>query len=197
MKIKLLFSLIVLAVLPSFAQEKVATYTNSFWNKSYDVLATTKNANEIKDVYVCVNAKSSNVANFSISGKNLDSFVAALKEMKNKYIEWSKVAKDNNVTEMDKPYDIKFPKVDIQWYGSKWWFAFGVNLKFTFRVTKDGDCLTICSPKVTSSSNRYIDETIYITFANEDDFDQLIDVLNAEQIISSLKAKDNQQDLFN
>lgn len=193
-KVFLLYCILNVSML--FAQEKVAKYNNSFWNENYDIEVTTKNSNELKDLYVGVHSKSNRSACISFSAKNLEKFVTALRQMKEKYVEWSKVANDNNVKEMDKEYGIKFPKVDVCWYGSKWWYAFGINLKFTFRVTKAGECLTICSPKVTASNNQFIDETVYLTFANEDDFDQLINVLDADKLLSGSQAKDNQQNLF-
>ena len=88
-----------------------------------------------------------------------------------KYLNWVKVAKDNNVTEIDKEFDIKFPSVTIAWSGSKWWFSFGQRVKMRFLILDSGKMIAVWAPKVTSSSNRYIDEQIYFAFEGAEDFD--------------------------
>lgn len=52
------------------------------------------------------------------------------------------------------------------------------------------------APKVTSSSNRYIDETIYFVFACEEDFDNLISQLNYQNILDQLLNTRSNEDLF-
>lgn len=57
--------------------------------------------------------------------------------------------------------------------------------------------VALWAPEVTSSSNRYIDETIYFVFGSEDDFDSLISQLDGERILNELLRTKNNADLFN
>lgn len=91
---------------------------------------------------------------------------------------------------------IKFPSVSIAWYGSKWWFAFSVSPNFRFIILDDGRMVASWAPKVTSSSNRYIDETIYFVFACKEDFDNLISQLNYQNILDQLLNTRSNEDLF-
>ena len=197
MKSKALFFFCLLFCLPMFGQEQVGSYSSDYWKKSFQVLATVNKSGNLDDIYVEVEAKSSRLAAIYFDAKDLNTFVTALREMKAKHIEWTKVAADNNVTKMDKDYTIKFPKITVAWYGTKWWFAFNERMTFTFRVTEAGKCISFWNQKVTSSSNEYIDETVYMAFGSEEDFDELINALDENKMLENLKKKDSQQDLFN
>ena len=56
--------------------------------------------------------------------------------------------------------------------------------------------IAVWAPKVTSSSNRYIDEQIYFALEGEEDFDSLISQLNYQTILDQLLNKKNNEDLF-
>ena len=46
--------------------------------------------------------------------ENIQNFIDALNVCKTKYIEWSEVAKSNNITDFRKPINVKFPDVQME-----------------------------------------------------------------------------------
>lgn len=85
--------------------------------------------------------------------------------IRDKYLSWVKIAKENNVTEMDKEFDIKFPTVSIAWRGSKWWFAFDRKITMSFLILDNGKMVAIWCPKVSASSNDLLMK-LYILYLN-------------------------------
>lgn len=193
-RIFLLISIMILAVCAK-AEQTVGKYQNTYFGKEFEIEAALKN-DKIQSVYIGIEAKDAKHAFIAIDGKDLESFKTALELVKAKYLDWVKVAKGNNVTEMDKEFDIKFPSVTIAWSGSKWWFSFGQRVKMRFLILDNGKMIAVWAPKVTSSSNRYIDEQIYFALEGAEDFDNLLSQLNYQTILDQLLNKKNNEDLF-
>lgn len=177
------------------AEQVVGSYYCSYFEKDFEIQASQKN-NKLETVYVEIKAKSSKDAVISIDGKELESFNASLGLVRDKFTEWVKIAKENNVTEMNKDFGIHFPKVDIAWLGSKYWFSFNKTIDMSFLILDSGKMVAIWCPKVVSSSNRYIDETIYFVFEREEDFDSLINQLDYNSILDKLLNTKKNEDLF-
>ena len=194
-KILILFAVVVIATISLKAEQLVGSYENSYFKENYSIEAAEKNG-KLSNVYIQVSAKDSKKAFLSVDAKNLESFKVSLANLKQKYVEWVKVAEENNVTEMNKEMGISFPTVTIAWLGSKWWFDFDVRPNFNFIILDNGKMVASWAPKAKASSNRYIDETIYFVFASIDDFDSLISQLNYQRIMDQLLSKKNQEDLF-
>lgn len=193
-KIFILFSMLILAC-SAYAEQTVGKYQNTYFGKEFEIEAAQKN-DKLQTVYIGVEAKDAKSAFISVDGKDLELFKTSLELVKAKYLDWVKVAKENKVTEMDKEFDIKFPSVNIAWSGSKWWFSFGKKIKMRFLILDNGKMIAVWAPKVTSSSNRYIDEQIYFAFEGEEDFDSIISQLNYQAILDQLLTKKNNEDLF-
>lgn len=197
MKRKLLsLSLCVFCAIGLNAEKVVATYSLSYFNKTYDI-----EASEIKNdkfsVYIGVSAEhSSTEAMIEVESGKLVEFKQALLQMRDKYVEWSKVAKENNVKDMSKEMDISFPSTTICWKGSKWFFSFGQRLTPRFLILDDGRFVVTFVKKVTASSNEYIDEKIYWVFSDPKEIDELISNLDIEKIKSKLQEKEKAADLF-
>ena len=66
----------------------------------------------------------------------------------------------------------------------------------SFLILDDGRMLALWIPKVASSSNEYIDETIYFVFETEEDFNSLIKQLNPQGILNQLLNTQNKAELF-
>lgn len=179
----------------SKAEQTVGTFENAYFGKDFTVEASQKN-NELETVYIEVEAKSSKSAFLSVDGNKLESFKTSLELVRDKYLSWVKIAKENNVTEMDKEFDIKFPTVSIAWRGSKWWFAFDRKITMSFLILDNGKMVAIWCPKVSASSNEFIDETIYFVFECEEDFNSLLNQLNSQAILDKLLNTKNNEDLF-
>ena len=193
-KIFLLLFIMLFAVCAK-AQQTVGRYQNTYFGKEFEIEATQEN-DKIQKVFIGSESKDVMYAFSSLDGKDLELFKTALELVKAKYLNWVKVAKDNNVTEIDKEFDIKFPSVTIAWSGSKWWFSFGQRVKMRFLILDSGKMIAVWAPKVTSSSNRYIDEQIYFAFEGAEDFDSLISQLNYQAILDQLLNQKNNEDLF-
>ncbi|PXV61980.1 hypothetical protein CLV62_12323 [Dysgonomonas alginatilytica] len=196
MKIKLVFLVCIFLISnASFAEKTVGSYSSSYFNKVYDI-----EAGEIKNgkfsVYIQVPAKSDNRTMVLIESDQIKEFNSILLQMKDKFVEWSKVAKDNNVTELSKSMDLRLPKTTICWQGSKWFFSFGQKLQPSFMILESGKHVVTLVQKVTSSSNQYIDETIYWVFADPQEIDELIAQLDFDKIKSKLEEDKNSSDLF-
>lgn len=185
----------LLTVVIMRAEQTVGSFQNSYFVKEYTIEAAAKN-DKLQSVYIGVESKDSKKAFISVNGKDLELFKTALELVRDKYLDWVKVAKENNVTELNKEFGIQFPSVSIAWSGSKWWFSFGKKVNMKFIILDDGKMVASWAPKVTSSSNRYIDETIYFVFADEDDFNNLISQLNYQSILDQLLNTKKNEDLF-
>ena len=174
----------------------ISNYTLSYFNESYDI-----EASEIKDgkfaVYIQVRAKrESTRAMIGIESDKLEEFKQSLVQMKEKFEKWSKVAKDNNVTDMSKEMGIEFPSTTFCWLGSKWFYSYRQKVNPEFRILDNGNHVALFVKKVKSSSNEYIDETFYWVFSNSEEFDELISKLDYEKIKSELEKKESASDLF-
>ena len=178
------------------AAQKVGEYTNSYFSKTFSIYAGEEN-NKITSVYFGVQTDLDfRTAYISINGDKLDLFKNALELARDKFSEWKKVAKDNNITEMSKEMYIDFPEVTIGWYSTEWWFSFDNKINLSFLILDDGEMVAAWAPKVTDSLNHYIDQKIYFVFANEKDFDDIINQLDDQRILNELLKNKNRSDLF-
>lgn len=117
-----IFTLLILVSSILKAQEVIDNYTMSYFNKNYDIEASMGKNGDFT-VYIQVSAERvSTKANYMIKSDRLHEFKEALLFTRDKYVEWAKIAKDNNVTDMTKNIDAKFPNIDIAWLSSKWFF---------------------------------------------------------------------------
>ena len=180
----------------SFAEKKVGSYSLNYFNKQYDI-----EASEIKNgkfsVYIQVSAeRESTRAMIEVESEDIDDFIQFLLQMKEKYVEWTNVAKANNVTEMSKVMDFLSPSTTICWRGSKWYFSFGQKLQPRFLILDNGGFVVSIYKQVTASDNRYIDEKIYWVFSDAKEIDKLIAELDIETIKAKLQVNENASDLF-
>ena len=185
-------------ILPIKAQQKVGEYTNSYFSKTFSIEAAEKN-NKIENVYIGVQTDLDfRKAYISVEGEDLELFKNALELARDKFSEWKKIAKDNNITEMRKEMGIDFPEVAVAWlYGGEWEFSFDNKINLAFLILDDGQMVAAWAPIVTSSSNSYIDQQIYFAFADEKDFDDIINQLDGQRILNELLNTKNNSKLFN
>lgn len=194
-KLFLIFYLFAI-IIPVRAEQKVGDYTNSYFNKSFDIEAAEKN-NKIESVYIGIPTDMESRKGFlEVKGKELEQFKTALELARDKYLEWKKIAQENNVTDMSKEMGINFPKVTIAWHGTQWWFSFGNKINLKFLILDNGKMVASWAPEVTASSNRYIDQRIYFVFGDEEDFNNLISQLDGQRILNELLKTKNNADLF-
>lgn len=144
-----------------FSQKSIGTYSLSYFNKQYEIEAS-EIKNEKFSIYIQVGVqKDYTKAMIEVKNSDLEDFNQFLLQMKDKYVEWSDVAKKNDVKDMTKEMDFKSPSVTICWSSSKWWFSYGHKLQPSFLILDNGKMVVSIYKKATASSNQYIDEKIY------------------------------------
>lgn len=196
MKKIVLFIVFALFAITAHAEKVVGTYTMGGMSK--DIEAAFDSKGEL-NVYVEVLGEYKNdKVMIRISGeKDLNLFISKLKYCKEKYVEWSKVAKDNNVKDYTKEFDATFPNVEIYWLGSKWYSTYKRNhLKPLFMVGSDGDATLGAGGKAKHWDNEYIDQQWYLILISASEFDGLINALSPEKIKSELNKNENADALF-
>lgn len=128
---------------------------------------------------------------------DLNRFVSQLKYCKGKFIEWKKVAQENNVTDYRKKLDVIFPKVEIWWLGNEWYSSYKRGfIEPLFLVGSDGDAVLVAGGKAKDWDNEYIDQKWYLIFMSESEIDSLIEALNPTKIKEALNQTSNNDALF-
>lgn len=188
-------------VTSAFAQEKFATYDNTYSGKTYDIDIHFDKNDEFK---LYVNAMSLDRTHesggFTIGQKQHPDFLKSLNVAKSKYQEWVKTAMDNNVKEVSKEMDIKCKTGSFFLYGREWKFQFVIVPKFEFRVLenegKAEHLLLVRSGRLTSSSNQYMQvDGFALVFKSADEIDTFVKTISSEAIAAA-KSKPKQADLF-
>ena len=190
--------LLMLCCLQGICQEEVGTFTMGYFpkNPTKKVECTNPDAADFRVFIDVAGGHSTDIVNLILKEKNLEDFKNALIQIRDKFVEWEKVAKENNVTDMRKSFEISFPRLDVGWYGSKWWFAFDQRFTPTFRVFDDGTCAMVVYKKVTSSSNQYIDQEVVFVLSSKAEFNELIDLLDVQKMRAIFTKKVQNEDLF-
>lgn len=196
---KILFLMTVLTMLvptTTYAEKVVGIYHSNYWNKDFDIEASDIENGKFS-IYIQVPAKSESTrAMLSFEDSDVEELKGTLLQIKEKYAEWSKIARENNVTDMNKEMDFKLPSCTICWKGTKWFFSFRNRIQPSFLILDDGKHVISFVEKVTASSNRYIDETIYWIFSSPKEIDEFISILNIDKIKEKLLSKEKASDLF-
>lgn len=180
-----------------YAQTKVDTYYNSYFERSYSIAASHNDGDELSIYFQVAGETTDTDIRFVLEGEaKINSFISSLTNLRDKYSEWSKVAKENNVKDYSKDFDITFPIIEVAWYGSQWWFDFSVLLEPRFKVSKEGKCYAIFVGEAESSRNEYITEDYYWVFASVNDFNTLINKIQPTAIEKKLSQKKAPDELF-
>ena len=127
--------------------------------------------------------------------ENIQNFIDALNVCKTKYIEWSEVAKSNNITDFRKPINVKFPDVQIGWFGNKTYVSHKQDfIKPTFSVGENINFVVIAG-KAKHWNNDYID-TNFSMILTPNDIDELVNALNVDNIYSIFSQETKTDALF-
>ncbi len=195
-KRQLILIVLLFAAFTCRAQQKVGEFYNSCFKKNFYIESAEKDG-KLQKIYIEVEAKRAKDASIVVSAENIESFKHSLCLVRDKYVEWRKVAVENNVTDVSKNFSVVFPRVSVAWLGSKWRFAFNQTVNMIFGILSDGSIVATWAPEVTASDNEYIDESIYFVFADASDFDNLIQWLDQDKIMEALMKTKKNEDLFN
>ena len=197
MKRFILTCMVILSFSHIFAEDKIGSYSMSYFDGKQLNIKASEPKNGKFSFYIYVHGKREyDEVCFALKNENLNQFKTALSEVRDKFVEWEQTAKENNVTDIKKPFPVSFPKVDIAWKSSKWWFSFNKYMKPNFMVFKDGSCAMVVYLKVTASSNEYIDQEVYWVLQSKEEFDDILKVLDESLVIDHYNNKESATDLF-
>ena len=142
--------------------------------------------------------KTSKKASLKIQEKLVPNFIGLLEKAKEKYIEWTKVAKENKIDKLTKDVEYKSDKYTGAFMYGKWKFDYNVKLKARYLILDDKYLIIIENTyALQSSSNQYIDSKGFaIVLESEKDFDDLISKINIEKAKEKLLKKEKKEDLF-
>lgn len=199
---KLFFILVImLASFQMQAQKKVSVYSMDYMNgKSYDIECTAvKNGNF--DYYVsCASwEREDDVIGMIVKSKTLEDFTKGLRAIENKFLEWTETAKENNVTDYDKEFDVKLPSVDCYFKYGDFHFAFNKRPNAYFKITSDGKCLVLLSIRnLKATDNRFIDHKgLFIVFSSADEIENFIKAIDPQNALDKEKTESAKENLFN
>ena len=172
----------IMVLLPILAcAQTVGTFSNQHANRDNLRVELLKKDN--KPYYVRFDAQTKRgYGEVWIKYKDLAKFCQALIDARDKYVEWSQVADDNNVKNFRKDIPVKFPK-PIYWWkiagerfyddytGWKMIFSASDNFRYAFMLAE-----------TKHMKNRYITENYEIVFSCVEDFNSLIDLLDPAKV---------------
>lgn len=188
--------LILVCSLPMLAETQVGSYTMAGKDKRIEAYIDKKG--NLKVFIEIVGEHSKEEVSLKLDGAgNVSEFVSSLILAKAKFVEWDKVAKDNQVTDMNKAIDIKFPNCEIWWRGTKYYSSYAHDfVRLKFFVSKDGNTWVGTGGEAQHWDNKYITQKFYIIFNEPEDMQSLIDALNIDAIMKKLNEQASAGDLF-
>lgn len=182
------------------AQEKANEYFMSYFDgKNYNIGATEVKDGEFTYYIDCASWEDdTDVVGISFKSTKIQEFQNGVNEIKNKYVEWTSTAKQNNVTNFDKNFDIKLPRVDCFFRYGDYHFSFNRTPNAYFKVTTDGECYAIISIKnLQASDNQYIKhDGLFMIFSSDEEIDNFINAIDKKHVIENEEKKTNTDNLF-
>lgn len=196
---KILLMAFAIIAFVSNAFETIGTY--SVWNGliSYKVKVSSLNKDSTFSYMIQVGGfKSFNDEIYiELNSNDVDKFLSAMQQAKNKFNEWKEIAKDNNLKDVFKQMDIDLPEMRLVWKGSRWFCSKGFILSPHFNV---GDNLEYCTLSLIgialSQDNKYISKKYQVVFLNNTEVDGLLYLLNNKNVYEQLRKKAERQNLL-
>lgn len=185
----------------SNAQDKFATYDNSYARRTFDIKLS-ENDNEEFLVYIDALSLDNlyKTGGLLIQEEELNGFIESLNQAKLKYVEWEKTAKENNVTELDKRMEISSVVSGYFLFGREWHMCFGINLTFDYKIIENNGTvkylLIVRTGKMKSSRSKYtVVDGVVLVFSSVDEIDKFVNALSIDKIEEFLD-KPKAEDLF-
>ncbi len=195
---KLLLSLILFCTFQLLrAQDKVGEYSMSYYQSK-----PTYAVNYAKDGSYYVYAaplKGNYEGGMVIANKDVEKMREVFLTARDKFVEWSSVARQNSVTKLTK--EMELPQLRLQYYwrfGSNWYFDFNQIPVFRFMVFEDGShFLTVSSGKLQSATNQFIDSDGFLmVFSSAEEVNEFLACFDPERIKQVQEAKQATEELF-
>lgn len=199
MKKLLLFATLFLAIAMN-AQKKFSEYSSSYWTDktNYNIEVSNK-GDELEKIYIDVHTldRLQTEGSINVSKKRLPEFISFLNECKSKYVEWTKTAKENKVTDLSKEIETekKF-STDVAFRYGKWQFT-SARINPRFIVDNKGSYLALTTGELQSSTNQFMKmDGLALVFSSEQEINDFIEKLNVDEIEKFIKSNSDKKDLF-
>lgn len=186
------------------AQEYKSYSLTAFPGKTFKIYAFKENKAGKFELRVQVPGRDSYTQTFiQLSNKNHAKFIDMLKLSREKFVEWSKTAVENNVTELVK--EIKKNEKDILNYqdasfilNEKIYLDDMATISYYFTIAEGKFFLIIQNPlDLKSSTNRFISVKGYrLGFVTVEEIDNFIEMLDLTRLKEFLNNNSSKQDLF-
>lgn len=189
----------LLVTVLTYSQDKYTTYTSLYFNKDFKIDISKEKNNTISfwiDAYSM--DKLSKKSSIKLKQKSIPNFIGLLEKAKEKYIEWTKVAKENNVDKLNKNVEYNSEKYTSAFLYGKWKFDYNVKLKARYLILENKYLMIIENMyPLKASDNQYIDSKGFaIVFENEKEFDDFIAKINIEKAKEKILSQGKKEDLF-
>lgn len=190
---KIAITLLSILTFTTNAQEKMSTYSTAFTSEKYDVDIDT----DTKDLYVGTFSMGANKnVGLIVSNDQRTDLIDNLQKVKALYIEWSKVAIENKVENVNKPTGITCKTASYFHSGRDIYFQHRVVLEFDFGVIKSKSLILVKTGKLKSTKNQYIThDGGIIVFSSVEEIDAFINAIS-DKTVNDAMAKPKQEDLF-
>lgn len=130
-----------------------------------------------------------------IDNNNLDEFVQALSRTKNKFEEWTSVAKKNNVGKMYKSIDVSFPTIKVTGVLSGNRFSANSVLEPSFSIRNNRSSVSFLDV-APSISKKVLDKMVMWAFDSPKEIEELISNIEPTRIKYIISKEKSESDLF-
>lgn len=189
----------------SFSQKIYSEYSSKYFSRKYDLEVSFNKDDETKyNIWINATSNDDLVSKVGIKVKSeiIDTLINSLVKIKDKYVEWSNIAKEKNVTELYKDFPINIPAVDgFFYYYDDWEFDYSIIPTAHFIIMKSKNeelyyLLLIELGELKSSSNEFIKcKGLYIGLSSIKEIDDFITKISPETILK-FKTIPKTEDLF-
>lgn len=199
MKNLIIFSLIILVSQSTVvAQQKFDSYLSSYFkNKEFDIKLAIEN--ELKyTLYIDMQSKEGiNNGGMILTHDSHQEFIDSLTKAKNKFVEWTNVAKTNKVTEVTKQIELDFsPPACYFRIGDNKYTHRNSNFVFIFNIEDSNPSLSIWTQNLKATENRYIThEGFLLIFRTEKEITDFLNKISVQKVKDFIK-KPKTSDLF-
>tara|TARA_B100000787_G_C16105463_1_gene255608 strand:+ start:120 stop:722 length:603 start_codon:yes stop_codon:yes gene_type:complete len=192
---------ILLVLLTSFVycqEESYTSYESEYFEDEFNINISKNTSAYSFVIYAQSIDNRSKRAALIIKEKLIPNFIGLLQKSKEKYIEWTAVAKQNKIDEFDKIIDYKSKKYRASFTYGDWQNDYKVILQATYKVIESGYVVMIENKyKLKSASNQFIkSEGFMFVFKSEKDFDDLISKIDIKKAKEVFLKNSKELDLF-
>lgn len=190
----ILFSIFLLFSVNLFGQVPFATYQSSYVGKTYKAsVSFPDSSNYMVFMEMFSLDKLSPEGGMLMDWIEHLLFTRQLSEAKNKYVEWVKVAKQNNVQSLEKPIDLDCYTKSYFYFGGEWRFQFIVKLSFTYKILDGKHLLIVKTGKLVDDKNEFITHNGFaMIFTDVNEINKFLNDLSVKKVEEFRK----QQSLF-